>query len=96
MRRRRLIVCLAAATLALWTGGAVQAAPPQEVSAKPSAGTSPTGSTSERDRKLPFSGLDLALLTAGGGPLFLLGAALRRRRSAVKVKRAHEETLTLA
>lgn len=96
MRRRRLIVCLAAATLALSTGGAVQAAPPQEVSANPSAGTSPTGSTRERDRKLPFSGLDLALLTAGGGPLLLLGAALRRRRSELKVKRANEETLTLA
>ncbi len=28
---------------------------------------------------LPFTGLDVALLTAGGGPLLLLGVALRRR-----------------
>jgi hypothetical protein len=33
-------------------------------------------------RNLPFSGLDLALLTAGGGPLLLIGFALRRRLSA--------------
>jgi hypothetical protein len=66
------------------------------VSANPSAGTGPTASARDRERKLPFSGLDLALLTAGGAPLIFLGAALRRRRSVVKVKPAHEETLTLA
>jgi hypothetical protein len=96
MRRRRLIVCLAAATLALSTVGAGQAAPPEEVSARSSAGTGSTTSKRDPERKLPFSGLDLALLTAGAGPLLLLRAALRRRRAAVKVKRAHEETLTLA
>lgn len=30
-------------------------------------------------KRLPFSGLDLALLIAGGGPLLLIGAGLRRR-----------------
>ncbi len=30
-------------------------------------------------RALPFTGLDLALLTAGGGPLVLIGVTLRRR-----------------
>jgi hypothetical protein len=30
-------------------------------------------------RRIPFSGLDLALLTAGGGPLLLIGIGLRRR-----------------
>ena len=33
----------------------------------------------DRGNGLPFTGLDLALLTAGGGPLLLLGMALRRR-----------------
>lgn len=30
-------------------------------------------------RRVPFSGLDLALLTFGGGPLLLIGVGLRRR-----------------
>ncbi len=30
-------------------------------------------------RKIPFSGLDLALLVVGGGPLLLIGVGLRRR-----------------
>jgi hypothetical protein len=96
MRRRRLLVCLAAATLALSTGGAAHAVPPEEVSANQPADTGAATSKRERERGLPFSGLDLALLTAGAVPLVVLGAALRRRRSAVKVKPAHEETLTLA
>lgn len=33
-------------------------------------------------RKIPFSGLDLALLIAGGGPLLLIGIGLRRRIAA--------------
>jgi hypothetical protein len=66
------------------------------VSANRSAGTGPTASARDRERKLPFSGLDVALLTAGASPLILLGATLRRRRAVVKVKPAHEETLTLA
>ena len=32
-------------------------------------------------RRLPFTGLDLALLTVGGGPLLLIGIGLRRRLS---------------
>lgn len=35
-----------------------------------------TGTT---DRRIPFSALDAALLVAGGGPLLLIGAGLRRR-----------------
>jgi hypothetical protein len=30
-------------------------------------------------RRVPFTGLDLALLTVGGGPLLLIGIGLRRR-----------------
>jgi len=45
---------------------------------------------------LPFSGLDVALLAAGAGPLLLLGMTLRRKRSHTAVKAAQEETLTLA
>jgi hypothetical protein len=33
------------------------------------------------DRRIPFTGLDLALLTVGGGPLLLIGIGLRRRLS---------------
>jgi hypothetical protein len=36
----------------------------------------------EEPRSLPFSPLDVALLIAGGGPLLLIGFALRRRFSA--------------
>jgi hypothetical protein len=32
-------------------------------------------------RTIPFTGLDLALLTVGGGPLLLIGMGLRRRLS---------------
>jgi hypothetical protein len=33
------------------------------------------------NRRVPFTGLDLALLTVGGGPLLLIGIGLRRRLS---------------
>jgi hypothetical protein len=33
----------------------------------------------KRSRKIPFSGLDLALLIVGGGPLLMIGVGLRRR-----------------
>jgi hypothetical protein len=33
------------------------------------------------DRRIPFSAVDAALLVAGGGPLLLIGAGLRRRLS---------------
>lgn len=38
--------------------------------------------TGKADRRIPFSALDAALLVAGGGPLLLIGAGLRRRRLA--------------
>jgi hypothetical protein len=94
MRRRRLF-CLAAATLALVTTGAAQAAAPQDSSTKASAKTSPAAAGTEHGG-LPFSGLDVALLAAGAGPLLLLGMTLRRKRSHTAVKPAQEETLTLA
>mgnify|MGYP003446413314 CR=1 FL=1 len=45
---------------------------------------------------VPFSGVDLALLMAGGGPLLLIGVSLRRRRPEPSVQPSSEETLTLA
>jgi hypothetical protein len=36
--------------------------------------------TPDDDRTIPFTGLDLALLTVVGGPLVLIGLGLRRRR----------------
>jgi hypothetical protein len=94
--RRRHLVCLAAATLALAAPGAGQAAPPQELKTNPADETSSAAPKAEGARKLPFSGLDLALLTAGGGPLLLIGASLRRRQPKPTVQPAQEETLTLA
>lgn len=93
--RRRLSVCLAAAALALLFTGAGQAAPPQEPPTS-SGGNAPAAARAESGRKLPFSGLDLALLTAGGGPLLLIGMRLRRRQAAPKVQPAQEDSLTMA
>jgi hypothetical protein len=90
MRRRRFL-CLAAATLALAAPSAGQAAPPQELDTSPTGGEAPATARAESGKKLPFSGLDLALLTAGGGPLLLIGVSLRRRRPAAKVKPAQED-----
>jgi hypothetical protein len=39
----------------------------------------PMRDVSGGDRTIPFTGLDLALLTVGGGPLLLIGFGLRRR-----------------
>jgi hypothetical protein len=50
------------------------AAPVRRPAAAPAA-----GNTSGNDRLIPFTGLDLALLTVGGGPLLLIGLGLRRR-----------------
>jgi hypothetical protein len=47
------------------------AVPAEEASSARAAGRS--------DRRVPFSALDAALLVAGGGPLLLIGAGLRRR-----------------
>ena len=93
--RRRLSICLAAATLALLITGTAQAAPPQEP-ATSNGGNAPAAARTESGRKLPFSGLDLALLMAGGAPLLLIGASLRRRHAAPKVQPAQEDSLTLA
>jgi hypothetical protein len=93
--RRRLTICLAAAALGLLTTSVGQAAPPQEP-ANSTGGNAPAAVRSEGGRKLPFSGLDLALLTAGGAPLLLIGASLRRRQAAPKVQPAQEDSLTLA
>lgn len=96
MRRRRYL-SLAAATLALLTAGAAQAASPQEPRTNPSAEPGSAPAKAERGGGgLPFSGLDLALLTAGGGPLVLIGASLKRRQPKPAVQPAQEETLTLA
>lgn len=46
---------------------------------RPSAVKPSPASAKQTGRKIPFSGLDLALLTAGGGPLLLMALALRRR-----------------
>jgi hypothetical protein len=40
--------------------------------------SSPRAAKSASDRSLPFSGLDLALFAAVGGPLLLLGGSLGR------------------
>ena len=44
----------------------------------------PAARADRQGSNLPFSGLDLALLTVGGGPLLLLGVALRRRFSTAR------------
>jgi hypothetical protein len=50
--------------------------------AEAQAPVTPKALTTERSsRTLPFTGLDLALLTVGGGPLLLIGIGLRRRLS---------------
>jgi hypothetical protein len=46
---------------------------------RPSAVKPSPVSAKSTGRKVPFSGLDLALLTAGGGPLLLMALGLRRR-----------------
>lgn len=44
------------------------------------ASVTPTATATKRSRsKIPFTGLDVALLTVGGGPLLLIGIGLRRR-----------------
>lgn len=42
----------------------------------------PTSPAKRSSGRLPFTGLDLALLTVGGGPLLLIGIGLRRRVTA--------------
>jgi hypothetical protein len=96
MRRRRLNVCLAAAALVLLAPGAGQAAAPQEERTERTAGQAAQAAPNPADGGgLPFSGLDVALLMAGGGPLLLIGVTLKRRQPKPQVQRS-EETLTLA
>jgi hypothetical protein len=59
----------------------VQPASPRKPIAVPAAGeaTSPPRHTRRSTGRVPFSALDAALLFAGGGPLLLIGAGLRRR-----------------
>jgi hypothetical protein len=48
---------------------------------RPAAVAPHPGAVKRSSRKIPFSGLDLALLTVGSGPLLLIGIGLRRRLS---------------
>lgn len=50
-----------------------------EADATPPPRPAATGKRSSR--RIPFTGLDLALLGVGGGPLLLIGIGLRRRLS---------------
>lgn len=95
MRRRRY-VCLAAAALVLLTASAGQAAAPQERTERTAGAAVQAAPNPAEDGGLPFSGLDVALLMAGGGPLLLIGASLKRRRPKPEVQRSSEETLTMA
>jgi hypothetical protein len=46
---------------------------------RPAAVTPSPTAAKRSSRTIPFTGLDLALLTVGGGPLLLIGIGLRRR-----------------
>lgn len=96
MVRRRRFACLAAATLALMVTGVGDAAAVQKVEVDATGGTAPAAARPKSGGGFPFSGLDLALLTAGAAPLLLLGVSVRRRHAASKVKTAREDSLTLA
>jgi hypothetical protein len=94
--RRRRFACLAAATLALLVTGVGDVAAVQKVEVDATGGTPPAAARPKSGGGFPFSGLDLALLTAGAAPLLLLGVSVRRRHAASKVKTAREDSLTLA
>jgi hypothetical protein len=46
---------------------------------RPAAVTAVSAETKRSGGKIPFTGLDLALLIMGGGPLLMIGVGLRRR-----------------
>jgi hypothetical protein len=46
---------------------------------RPAATIPRVAPTKQSERRVPFTGLDLALLIVGGGPLLLIGIFLRRR-----------------
>jgi hypothetical protein len=52
---------------------------PRKPIAVPAEPAQPPRAGKRSDRRVPFSSLDVALLVAGGGPLLLIGAGLRRR-----------------
>lgn len=52
---------------------------PRKPIAVPAEGSGSSPAAGRSDRRVPFSALDVALLFAGGGPLLLIGAGLRRR-----------------
>ncbi len=52
---------------------------PRKPIAVPAEGAQIQRAAERSDRRVPFSVLDVALLVAGGGPLLLIGAGLRRR-----------------
>jgi hypothetical protein len=54
---------------------------PAQAEAEATVTPTPAATRTRPDRKIPFTGLDLALLTVGGGPLLLIGIGLRRRLS---------------
>jgi hypothetical protein len=94
--RRRRFACLAAATLALLVTGVGDAVAAQRVDVDATGGKAHAVARPKNGGGFPFSGLDLALLTAGAAPLLLLGVTVRRRRAAAKVKPAQRDSLTLA
>jgi hypothetical protein len=53
---------------------------PSQVEARAPVMPAP-GRAERSERTIPFTGLDLALLVVGGGPLILIGLGLRRRLS---------------
>jgi hypothetical protein len=61
-----------------------QTSPPAR---KPAAGAPSHSRSQNSSAGLPFTGLDLALLTLGGGPLLLIGLGLRHRFAASKSAR---------
>lgn len=63
-----------------------QPAAPRKPIAVPSASEAAQSprATRRSARRVPFSALDAALLVAGGGPLLLIGAGLRRRMDPVR------------
>jgi hypothetical protein len=54
---------------------------------KPTPSAHQSRPAKESSDGLPFTGLDLALLTVGGGPLLLIGFGLRRRLAATEAAR---------
>lgn len=59
------------------------AMPRKQIAVSPAGEAAETPrATVQSDRRVPFTALDAALLVAGGGPLLLIGAGLRRRIAA--------------